>query len=172
MTPIENFMCFKNPDYDKIPEIALYMDQLLEYLDHALDAIKRTPKDSIYTKTMINNYVKAGLISSPDKKKYTKNSLVDLIAFYHLKQTFSIQDAHAILSIYKKTTSPSPFYPPFCAQFEALKETLNLKDVDKLSIEEATQLMLEFAIDSTLKKELCEQLLDFIQQKQKENVDK
>lgn len=172
MAPIEKFMGFKNPDFDKIPEIALYMDQLLEYLDQALECNKRSPKDGIYTKTMVNNYVKAGVISSPDKKKYTKDTLVDLIAFYHLKQTFSIQDAQTLLSMYKSSTAPSPFYPQFCNQFESLKQNLNLKDVDKLSTEEATQLMLDFAIDSTLKKQLCEQLLDFIQQKQKENVDK
>lgn len=172
MDKIVNFLAFQNPDFEKIPDISLYMDQLLDYLEQNLQSTKRHESDAIFTKTMINNYVKAGLLDAPIKKKYEKSTLIDLIAFYHLKQVFSIQDAHAILNQFKTTISPEIYYPQFVETYENIKSTTLPQSVENLSIEEATTLMIHLGIESSLKKALCEQLLDFIQQKNMDNVDK
>lgn len=75
-----------------IPEIELYMDQLLRFLTQKLDVLKRDPKDKILTKTMINNYTKDQLLIPPHNKKYTKEHIMLLIVIYHLKNILSIND--------------------------------------------------------------------------------
>lgn len=172
MQHFKDFYDFSNPDFDKIPDISLYMDQLLDYLDQMLRSIKRIETDPIYTKTMINNYVKAGQITPPIKKKYSKDTLVDLIAFYHFKQAFSIQDTHAILNQIKEAKPAEQYYTEFTHIYNSQKDHLPTINLEDLSVEEAKTLMLNFATDCVLKKTLCEQLLDFIQQKDSEFVDK
>ena len=76
-------------DYIKpedIPNIDLYMDQVVSYL----------PRQSVggkapaMTPAMINNYVKQKIIPAPVKKKYSKMHLAYLIIVCILKQTLSI----------------------------------------------------------------------------------
>lgn len=56
----------------EIPEIQLYMDQVLEFFEQNLSPLKRSADDPIFTKTMINNYVKAKVIDAPLKKSIPK----------------------------------------------------------------------------------------------------
>lgn len=55
--------------FDAIPSIDLYMDQVTTYLDSLLSSNLRSQEDKVFTKTMINNYTKDGLLPSPVKKK-------------------------------------------------------------------------------------------------------
>lgn len=82
----------------KIPNIDLYMDQITTLFDDNLNSYKRNKDDKILTKTMINNYVKDGIISAPVKKKYSKNHILTLILIYHLKSILSINDINKLFS--------------------------------------------------------------------------
>ena len=53
----------------KIPDIDLYMDQVLTFMNGNLDNVKRYDTDKVMTKTMINNYAKNHLLPAPEKKK-------------------------------------------------------------------------------------------------------
>ena len=64
---------------EDVPDIQLYMDQITTFMDAKLADCKRHPDDKIFTKTMINNYTKNKLIPPPDKKKYSKEHLIELI---------------------------------------------------------------------------------------------
>lgn len=79
-----------------IPDIDLYMDQVLTFLETRLSDYKRGPKEKVFTKTMINNYAKAGIILSPHKKKYSRENMVLLLLMYRLKHILSIQDISAL----------------------------------------------------------------------------
>ena len=59
-------------ELEDIPEIDLYMDQVIQLFESKLGDSKRNPDDKLMTKTMINNYVKNHLIDAPVKKKYSK----------------------------------------------------------------------------------------------------
>ena len=59
------------PPWEELPGIPLYMDQVILYLGESLELFQREGS-SLLTSSMINNYVKTGLIPHPDKKKYTK----------------------------------------------------------------------------------------------------
>ena len=52
----------------------------------------------IHTKTMINNYAKANLMPSPEKKKYSKDHVLTLIFIYYFKSFLSMEDISRILN--------------------------------------------------------------------------
>lgn len=79
-----------------IPDIDLYMEQLTSFMDSSLSNQKRDEQDKILTKTMINNYTKAGLVMSPVKKKYNKRHIILLILVYYLKNILSINDIKSL----------------------------------------------------------------------------
>jgi hypothetical protein len=90
-----------------IPDIDLYMDQMTTFIDEKLKHLKRSDKDKILTKTMINNYTKAGILMPPKNKKYNKQHIILLIMIYYLKQILSIDDIKSLLNpIFKNMNTP------------------------------------------------------------------
>ena len=82
----------------KIPNIDLYMDQVLTFMNGNLENVKRYESDKVMTKTMINNYAKNHLLPAPEKKKYTKEHIMVLMFIYYFKNILSIGDIQSILN--------------------------------------------------------------------------
>lgn len=75
---------------DDIPGISLYLDQIIHLIsDKAHEGSPRFLNRTL-TKTMVNNYSKAGLITPINGKKYTKEQIVQMLMINSLKNTFSI----------------------------------------------------------------------------------
>ena len=86
---------------DEIPNIDLYMDQVLSFLDDKLNYTRRNSADGeekIFTKTMINNYAKNDLLPPPVKKKYSKEHMMTLIFIYYFKNFLSINDVQTLIN--------------------------------------------------------------------------
>ncbi len=79
-----------------IPDIELYMDQVTTFIDNKLGYHKRTLKDKILTKTMINNYTKSKILLPSKKKRYNRQHMIQLILIYYLKQILSINDINIL----------------------------------------------------------------------------
>lgn len=79
-----------------IPNIDLYMDQVTTFMDKELRRALRDPEDKVLTKTMINNYTKNDLLPPPDKKKYSKEHLLDLMTIFYLKNFLAISDIRTL----------------------------------------------------------------------------
>lgn len=111
-----------------IPSLDLYMDQIMTLFETNLSNNKRYPDDKLLTKTMINNYSKAGIIKPVKGKKYTKEQIIGMLIIYNLKNTISIQEIKEILlPIYEKNESLEEIYDRFIniktkqkAEFEPL----------------------------------------------------
>ncbi|MGI6254536.1 MAG: DUF1836 domain-containing protein [Acutalibacter sp.] len=86
------------PTWEELPTIPLYMDQVILYLGESLRLFQPEEGGSLLTSSMINNYVKSGLIPHPEKKKYTKEHLAGLMAVSMLKQVLSIQDIQTLFA--------------------------------------------------------------------------
>jgi len=95
---IEELSSFKQLQFSAIPDIDLYMDQVTTFIDEKLSYLKRNKEDNILTKTMINNYTKAGILMPPKKKKYSRQHMVLIILTYYLKQVLSIGDIESLFS--------------------------------------------------------------------------
>ena len=83
---------------DQIPELDLYIDQILMLFEDKLGETRRREKDKILTKSMVNNYSKEKLISPTKGKKYSREQIIRILMICYLKQVLSIQDIKKILS--------------------------------------------------------------------------
>jgi hypothetical protein len=103
---LEELSSFEQLKYYSIPDIDLYMDQVTTFIDEKLGYLKRNEKDTAITKTMINNYTKAGILMPPNKKKYSKQHMILIILIYYLKHILSISDIQRLfLPIVKSINS-------------------------------------------------------------------
>ena len=82
---------------DDMPELDLYMDQVIQLFEGKLGNTKRTEEDKVLTKTMINNYAKAKLLMSVKNKRYSKEHLILMSMIYELKGSLSISDIKYVL---------------------------------------------------------------------------
>ncbi len=69
--------------WDRMPDIPLYMDQVVDYLGRQLDG--EGP-----TSSMVHNYTKSGLLPRPDGKRYSRDHLARLTAICLLKQVLPV----------------------------------------------------------------------------------
>jgi hypothetical protein len=82
---------------EDIPNIDLYMDQVLTFLDQELGTVREVNEDKAMTKTMINNYTKNQLMPPPEKKKYSRDHMLNLIFIYYFKNFLGLKDIKSIL---------------------------------------------------------------------------
>lgn len=91
---IEKMIAQTSLSYDRLPDIDLYMDQVIEYLSR--QSISQRENDKI-SSAMINNYIKDGLLPRATDKKYSREHLAYLIMIARLKQTLSVKDTGVLL---------------------------------------------------------------------------
>ncbi|THE14163.1 DUF1836 domain-containing protein [Bacillus timonensis] len=87
----------KNIFLEDIPQIDLYMDQVIQLFENTFTTTKRNEDEKILTKTMINNYAKGKLLIPIKNKKYSREHLILLSLIYQLKSGISINDIKATL---------------------------------------------------------------------------
>ena len=64
-----NFAQYRCPRWEELPDLGLYMDQVLIVVEGALRPL--FPNDPVVlTSTMVNNYVKQQVLTPSEKKKY------------------------------------------------------------------------------------------------------
>lgn len=80
---------FSLPRWNDLPEISLYSDQLITWINKTLEPI--SIGDSPLTKSMVNNYVKHGLVKPPVNKQYSRVHLAKLLVVCVLKSVFSME---------------------------------------------------------------------------------
>lgn len=103
---------FSYPKWEDIPNIDLYLDQVLLYVNQVCAPIS-PDKDKGLTASMVNNYVKHGYLTKPDKKKYQRKQIARLIAISTLKSVFSIQEIAQTLNTLQTETNSEELYNAF-----------------------------------------------------------
>ena len=89
---------YKLPAWKELPDIGLYMDQVIALLGQYLDFIPmEDSKDKPVTPTTINNYVRLKVMPAPEKRKYYRVHIAFLIMIFTLKQGISINGLQQLL---------------------------------------------------------------------------
>ena len=83
--------------WEQIPDLGLYMDQVVTYVTSILLPLHGEQEKEILTSSMVNNYVKQGLIPRPQGKKYTREHLALLLMISFLKKTMAMEDIKRLL---------------------------------------------------------------------------
>ena len=96
---------FHFPQWNEIPEIGLYMDQVISLMEQYLHHIIFEDEFKLLTPSMINNYVKLNIIPAPEKKKYYRPHIAYLIIICSLKQVIPISRIKEFIEI-KRNEQP------------------------------------------------------------------
>lgn len=94
---------------EEIPQIDLYMDQVIQLFENKFSSSKRNEEEKVLTKTMINNYAKGKLFFPIKNKKYSKEHLILISLIYQLKGVLSINDIKETLFKVNEKTSMNQF---------------------------------------------------------------
>ena len=105
------------------------IDQLVCLLEEYLSGYIKSDnekEEKIITKTMINNYVKHGVINPPINKKYNKEHIAYLFVIFILKQIYSMEEIKKLITLGLDTSPIDQAYNRFCAELEkAIKMTFS-----------------------------------------------
>ena len=126
------FQDFHMPRYDEIPDIDLYMDQLLAYIEKILSPLFVQSNEKILTTSMVNNYVKQGVLPATVKKRYSREHVILLIEICLAKQMYSIQEIGQLLAVQNAIFDMKTSYNYICTELEnALKSTFANEPLSK-----------------------------------------
>ena len=76
---MEDLGQFDLPDWDNLPQLDLYMDQVILLLTRYLAPLDRGADERTITASIINNYVRMKVIPPPVKKKYSRVHIAYLV---------------------------------------------------------------------------------------------
>ena len=114
------------PEWAMLPDFGLYMDQLVTYVGNCFKALEGRLD---LTASMINNYVKAGLIERPSGKKYSRASLAQLLMIALLKPTTPLDVLKELITPGEDGSIES-VYSAFRAQQKAVLGALRQREED------------------------------------------
>ena len=114
------------PSWNELPDFGLYMDQVIVLMERALKGV--LPEGEL-TKSMVNNYVKVGLIPRPVGKKYEREHLALLLMICILKQALSMEEISALLSMLC-SDDVKRGYEQFLAEVDALRVAASSGRID------------------------------------------
>ncbi|MBQ7565660.1 MAG: DUF1836 domain-containing protein [Oscillospiraceae bacterium] len=103
--------------WDELPDLELYMDQVLSLVGRYLGAYPGYDKKGL-TASMVNNYVKMGAMPPPEKKRYCRVHLAYLLMICVLKSTLSITAIRDMIAHELEGSTEQAVYDRFCEQFE------------------------------------------------------
>lgn len=150
---IEKIGNFKLPNYELLPSIPLYMEQVTKYINMSLAPLVNDDNSSLITGYMVNNYVKAKIINPPKDKQYDDEHIAYLIFITLLKNSASLKDIATFIELDKEFIKDRKdlynFYKKLQEQilqetqgdiFKLFKEyDLNTEDIENAPVQNAEE---------------------------------
>lgn len=124
---MEDIKRFKKIYWNDIPNMGFYSDQVVDYVDDIL--ISYFPSTLTLSPSMINNYVKNGIIPKPIKKKYFREHIAYLIIVIVLKQIITIKKIKEGMALQMKIMDTQEGFNEF---MDVLEKSYN-KILDSIS---------------------------------------
>lgn len=160
---------FDLPDWDSLPQLDLYMDQVILLLRRYLTPLDPGGDERSITASIINNYVRMKVMPPPVKKRYSRVHLAYLIIICTLKQSLSISCIQRMLPEDHGEEAARALYEAFVRQYRSsirflcalpIQGTcLEIRRDASLPLGGGDSLVTTSAILSTLSKSLTEYLL-------------
>lgn len=161
------------PSWEEIPDLGLYMEQVLALLRQYLDYLPPELKDEQFiTAATINNYVRNRFMPEPCRKKYYRVHIAYLIMICTLKQTLSIATLHSMIPVGLSEQEVREIYSAYAEKHRLAAEYFiqqvrlaagpilaHERTQFALATSETSELISEIAILSGLSRLLAEKLL-------------
>lgn len=158
-----------------LPKFPIYADQLLNIVKEELSFLQ-IGDENLITKSMVNNYVKWGMIPKPVKRKYEKIHIASIIIITMLKQVMPIVKIKDGIRLQIVLQGNELAYDSFCEVFEESMQLTFLPVLQKQSpyVLEAREIKYEKLAISTITMALSNKLLTekIIEVRNKMNINK
>ncbi len=110
----EQIKGFHLPRYAELPDVGLYLEQTVKYINHSF-----APLGCIeITSSMVRNYVKQGFIRNPVHKQYSKDQIGYLICITILKHAVPLEHVSKLFARQKTAYANEVAYDYFCMELE------------------------------------------------------
>lgn len=158
-----------NPiSWDQLPELELYMDQVITFMNRKLEPFS-ADDDHILTPSMINNYVKDGVLPRPVCKKYSQEHLAMLMMLCSLKSVLTLPEINILLQGLTENGAVYEQYPAFAEVYgKALKDVMarihNAPEQDK---DVLYKLALQLALEANARHVTAARILSFLSECEK-----
>ena len=163
---------FRLPSWNDIPNIGLYMEQVIILLREYLDYLPPELKDEqIITAATINNYVRTKIMPEPVKKKYYREHIAYLVMICTMKQILPIAVIAKIIPMNISENEVEQIYARYSDRHYATKQhflkqirlvagpILDHKDIIEESAEDTADLIIMCTVSAGFSKLLAEKLL-------------
>ena len=136
---------------DEIPSIDLYLEQIIRLISDKNSQGSEVFSDRVPTKTMVNNYSKAEIITPLKGKTYNKEQIIQILLTNSLKNTLSIADIKRIMDcIYKNENATDDLFRLYGQYVNAKHDARGLAAQNAESIIEKSKLDTENVLDMLL----------------------
>lgn len=116
---------FHMPRYQEIPDVGLYLDQTVKYINRSVAPLGYGE----ITSSMVSNYVKKGYIPNPVKKQYDTEQIARLLFITIVKNSITMENIGRLFILQRNRYSPDIAYNYFCDELEnVLMLTFGLKE--------------------------------------------
>lgn len=161
----KQLQCERPVPWDNLPDIDLYMDQLISYMPRQQLISSR---ENNITPAMVNNYIKANLLKRANGKRYSRVHLAELSIISLLKQIVSVKDAALVFSELSGEDIREN-YKKYLADLDNALNTVSEQLPEALEDKEIAQLAMHLAITSYANKLTCLRLIDILHEKEDKN---
>ena len=93
-TYMENFNL---PTWEALPDMELYMDQVISLVNRYLNLIPQDDTNPVITASAVNNYVRLRMMPAPERKRYSRHHMACVIIICVLKQSLTLAEIQRIL---------------------------------------------------------------------------
>lgn len=105
---------FHMPRFREIPNMGLYLDQTIKYINQHLEPLGCME----ITSSMVSNYVKKGYIKSPERKQYDAEQIAYLFFIAVAKNVLSMESIARMFSLMQGVQTMDSVYDYFCSELE------------------------------------------------------
>ena len=147
------------PRWHELPDLELYMDQVLSLIERYLASYPGFDRKGL-TASMVNNYVKLGVMPAPVRKRYTRVHLAYLIMICVLKNSLPIDRIKLLLLQSIQSSDEKSVYDKFCEEFEAAIRHAAGLDRNSFSLSDVYAAALRAQAEQAVALKLCETMLE------------
>ena len=85
------------PNWEALPDMELYMDQVIALVNRYLSLIPYDEMNPVITASAVNNYVRLRMMPAPERKRYSRRHMACVIMICVLKQSLTLAEIQRIL---------------------------------------------------------------------------
>ena len=159
-----NYFSYRN--YEDKPDIELYMEQLVNYLEKEQQIFQTSSLDKQITNSMINNYVKGEVVPAPISKRYNREHIAQLEEVCTLKNVLTISEVKQVLDQrYKNHPAKGEIFNEFNEAYaykiqEAVRESFNkLNQLGTNDLDGLINMALDFSLTANTYMAIAKRIL-------------